>query len=117
MSIGREELAEVAAGLDRWRDTPDDVLADAVLRDGRCVWVFTEGDAPAPSGDEPADRELARRLCEGCTVAGPCLELEMRTAGERTTGVWGGLAEHDRRALLPLWVARRSGADGQEPGR
>ncbi|ASO22045.1 WhiB family redox-sensing transcriptional regulator [Actinoalloteichus hoggarensis] len=117
MSVDREHLAELVAGLDRWRDTPDDVLADAVIRDGRCVWVFTEGDAPAPSGDEDADRELARRLCAGCPVAGPCLELELRTAGDRTAGVWGGLAEDDRRALLPLWVARRSAVDGEESDR
>ncbi|MFB9433782.1 WhiB family transcriptional regulator [Streptoalloteichus tenebrarius] len=114
-----EELRRTAARLDRLRGVPDDVLADAVMRDGLCVWVFSEGDAPDLTGDDDADRELARRLCEGCPVADHCLELELRATGERTAGVFGGLPEQDRQALFPHWRSRRAHddehQDGEEP--
>jgi WhiB family redox-sensing transcriptional regulator len=66
-----------------------------------------------PDGDEPAwrdepltDRELAARLCAGCPVRDECVELELRTAGAATVGVWGGLAEDDRRELHRHWLQR-----------
>ena len=52
------------------------------------------------------DREFARLLCGGCPVQDECLELELRTAGDQTVGVWGALFEDDRRALHPLWLLR-----------
>lgn len=96
---------DIAWRLDRLRWIPLGVLTDVVDIDGRCM-------TPEPH-DEPdwhdvamTDRELATRMCAGCPVRDECLELELRTAGEHTIGVWGGLSENDRHALLPLWRGR-----------
>jgi WhiB family redox-sensing transcriptional regulator len=53
---------------------------------------------------------LAARMCVGCPVQRECLELELRTAGADSVGVWGALCEIDRRALHKVWQARRSRA-------
>ncbi|EMD28841.1 hypothetical protein C791_7618 [Amycolatopsis azurea DSM 43854] len=37
------------------------------------------------------------------------MELDLRTAGENTVGVWGALPDTDRRALFPVWLRRRGG--------
>ena len=79
----------IAWRLDRLRWVPVDVLADIVMKDGSCVWAFTDGDPPELTGHDGIDRELATRLCAGCPVQDECLELELRMAGEQTTGVWG----------------------------
>jgi WhiB family transcriptional regulator, redox-sensing transcriptional regulator len=71
------------------------------------LWAFTRGDVPAMTGEQPADRELAAWLCAGCPVQDECLELELREAGPETVGVWGALPEDDRRALHPIWRARK----------
>ncbi len=97
-----------AAGLDHLADVPTDVLTELVERDGTCWWEVTSGDPPDIADDEQApDRALAARLCAGCPVQLECLELELNTAGAATTGVWGALGEDDRRALHPVWQARR----------
>ncbi|GAB1509112.1 WhiB family transcriptional regulator [Actinophytocola sp. KF-1] len=101
----------IAWRLDRLRWVPRDVLADLVMKDGECVWAFTDGDPPELTGNESIDRELAARLCAGCPVQDECLELELRTAGEQTTGVWGSLNERDRRALYPYWRQRGERAE------
>jgi WhiB family transcriptional regulator, redox-sensing transcriptional regulator len=41
--------------------------------------------------------EPARRICASCPVRQPCLEFALRHG--ITHGIWGGLAERDRRAL------------------
>ncbi|HEX5403741.1 MAG TPA: WhiB family transcriptional regulator [Pseudonocardiaceae bacterium] len=99
-------LIEIAARLDRLIHVPTDVLADIVMADGACVWCYGEGDPPPLTGEDTPDRELAARICAGCPVQDECLELELRYAGPETVGVWGALAEDDRRALYPLWRAR-----------
>ena len=48
-----------------------------------------------PGRGEPA--EPARRICAACPVREPCLEFALRHG--ITHGIWGGLAERDRRAL------------------
>jgi WhiB family transcriptional regulator, redox-sensing transcriptional regulator len=93
---------------------PDDVLADLVRRYGRCLWEITTGDPPGWPGDDEPDRELAARLCAGCPVRRECLEFELRTAGADTVGVWGGLNEHDRRALHAIWSARAARQPGEQ---
>ena len=90
--------------LDRLRRVPLAVLAEIVRRDGACMWPAVE---PAWLDEPMTDRELAARLCGGCTVRDECLELELRVAGHCTVGVWGGLTDDDRRALFPLWERRR----------
>jgi WhiB family redox-sensing transcriptional regulator len=101
----------IAWRLDRLRWVPADVLGDIVTKDGACVWAFAEGDPPEMTGYDGIDRELAARLCAGCPVQDECLELELRTAGEQTTGVWGSLNERDRRALYPYWRQRGERAE------
>ena len=98
-------LIGVAWRLDRLRRVPTDVLTEIVTSDGVCM-TSDGGRLPAAHGD----REFAKQLCGGCPVQDECLELELRTAGVDTVGVWGALAEDDRRALHPLW--RRRGDRG-----
>ena len=97
----------LAAELDDLADVPTEVLADWVAARGRCLWETTFGDPPDWFADADPDRELATRLCAGCPVRSECLEFELRTAGEQSVGVWGGLHADDRLALLTVWRARR----------
>jgi WhiB family redox-sensing transcriptional regulator len=49
--------------------------------------------------EEKADRERrARRFCSGCDVREECLSYALRI--RESHGVWGGLNEQERRALL-----------------
>jgi WhiB family redox-sensing transcriptional regulator len=111
LTPGDQWLVEIAWRLDSLRWVPSEVLAEIATRDGRCVWAYTSGDPPALIGNDTSDRELAARLCAQCPVQDECLELELRTAGELTAGVWGALAEPDRRALYPYWRERGERAD------
>ncbi|RSM64101.1 WhiB family transcriptional regulator [Kibdelosporangium aridum] len=99
-------LVGIAWRLDRLRWIPDEALTHIVLEQGECVSAYTNGEAPTLTGRDATDRELAAQLCATCPVQDECLELELRTAGERTFGVWGALAEDDRRALYPHWRQR-----------
>ena len=105
----------MAAALDRWRPVPTEVLREAVMLHGLYLLPAEE-----PDWDDcaPSDRRLAARLCAGCPVIEQCLELDLRTAGACNTGVWGALAEDDRRALHRVWQRRRQQHDGtsQEGG-
>lgn len=47
-----------------------------------------------PTRSQSADP--AKRICARCKVKTSCLELALR---ENQRGVWGGLSEHERRAL------------------
>jgi WhiB family redox-sensing transcriptional regulator len=99
-----------AAELDDRAAVPTELLLDLVEQGGTCWWEVMSGDPPSiPTGAMP-DRALAARMCAGCPVQRECLELELRTAGAATTGVWGGLCEVDRRALHTAWRARRDRA-------
>lgn len=110
-------LIGIAWRLDRLRWVPTDVLGEIVLRDGSCVWAYTDGDPPQLTGNDLQDRRLATWLCAHCPVQDECLELELRMAGEDTTGVWGALNEDDRRALYPHWLQRGERAEDLEGGR
>jgi WhiB family redox-sensing transcriptional regulator len=108
-------LIGIAWRLDRLRWVPCAVLAEMVVRDGTCLWVLTD-DEPPWHNEHLTDRQLAAWLCACCPVQDECLELELRTAGEHTVGVWGALSEDDRRALYPHWLQRGERAedtDGQ----
>ena len=97
----------MAAGLDRWRQVPTDVLTAVVVRDGLCLWCLWPSEEPDWDDCPRSDRDLAARLCAGCPVIDQCRELDLRTTGADTTGVWGALAEDDRRALHHSWQHRR----------
>jgi WhiB family transcriptional regulator, redox-sensing transcriptional regulator len=104
-------LVGIAWRLDRLRWVPRGVLGERVMAEGACMWAYVEGEPPQLTGIDTPDRELAARLCAGCPVQEECLELELRMAGDKTTGVWGALAEDDRRALYPHWRARGERAE------
>ena len=61
--------------------------------------------------DRGGSAEPARRICARCPVREPCLEFALRHG--ITHGIWGGLAERDRRALRTRHVgaARRDRDD------
>ncbi|MFC0105596.1 WhiB family transcriptional regulator [Kibdelosporangium aridum] len=108
-------LIGIAWRLDRLRWVPREVLAELVLRDGLCMWGWAD-DEPAWHDERLTDQELAATLCSGCPVQDECLELELRTAGLDTVGVWGALSEDNRRALYPHWRQRGERAeDGATP--
>lgn len=100
---------QMAEDLDELMMVPTDVLADWVTARGRCLWESTFGEPPWVGEDDAsdADRELATRMCAGCPVRAECLELELRTAGEDTLGVWGGLNQDNRVTLHRVWSRRR----------
>lgn len=100
----------IAWRLDRLRWVPRAVLAEIVWRDGTCMWVFTD-DEPSWLNEHLTDRQLAAWLCAGCPVQEECLELELRTNGGRTVGVWGALSEDDRRAVYLHWLERGERAE------
>lgn len=106
-------LVAIAWRLDRLRWVPRAVLDVIVRRDGTCPWLT--GDEPPWQADGLTDRELAALLCAGCPVQDECLELELRTAGALSVGVWGALSERDRRALYPHWLDRGERADEHGP--
>jgi WhiB family redox-sensing transcriptional regulator len=104
-------LVGIAWRLDRVRWVPLEVLGNIVADHGECVWEYAQGDPPQFTGNDTVDRNLAAALCARCPVRDECLELEMRTAGDQTVGVWGALSEDDRRALYPHWRQRGERAD------
>jgi WhiB family transcriptional regulator, redox-sensing transcriptional regulator len=118
MPVDPEEyFTQVAAGLDGLALVPDDVLWEIVTRDGACMVLSRLDIEPLWTRDELTDRELAARICEHCPVRWECLELQLRTSGEHTLGVWGALPAEDVRALYPVWRARRHRRDGQDGGQ
>lgn len=103
-------LLAIALRLDRWRCVPTSVLDGIVSGDGGCGRTLA---GPLFWSSVPAtDRELAEWTCAPCGQRDACLELELRTAGTATVGVWGGLSEQDRRALHPLWLVHRAQEQG-----
>lgn len=110
---------EIATSLDRFERVPDDVLWEIVAGDGTCLWLYRLDLEPEWTGDALSDRELAARICADCPVRQACLELELRTSGDQTLGVWGALPAEDVRAVLPVWLARRrrrGGLTGEQDG-
>src|SRR4051794_18238427 len=98
---------EIAAQLDRFEPVPDEVLWEIVTRDGACVQLYRLDLEPEWARNELTDRELAALICAYCPVRLECLELQLRTSGEHTLGVWGALPAEDVRALYPVWRSRR----------
>jgi len=112
-------FVEMAADLDMFELVPDELLENVVTRDGSCMVLYRLDLEPEWSGDELSDRETAARICAGCPVRRQCLELELRTSGDQTLGVWGALPADDVRELHPVWRSRRrrrDGESGERPG-
>lgn len=102
-----EIFEEIAARLDDLEGAPIVTLSDLVTRQGACMWLDGGTEEPTWMGNQATDRELAAHICAGCPVPDECLELEFRTTGITTLGVWGALAEEDRRAAYLAWLQRR----------
>lgn len=49
-------------------------------------------------GEKLAREAVAKRICAACPVRRPCLEYALQT--REAHGVWGGLNETERRAIL-----------------
>jgi WhiB family redox-sensing transcriptional regulator len=109
----RDRFEAIAARLDRLRPVPTGVLGAQVMREGRCIKGFVDGDVPELSSEGTPDRELAARLCAECPVQEQCLTFELRTAGPGSAGVLGALPEEDRWVLYPIWRARQGWAGGE----
>ncbi|HVF54105.1 MAG TPA: WhiB family transcriptional regulator [Actinomycetota bacterium] len=62
-----------------------------------------------PPAEQEAD--LAKTVCEHCTVKDPCLEFAI-AAGERF-GIWGGLTSQERRSLAARRRSRAAAATKQ----
>jgi WhiB family transcriptional regulator, redox-sensing transcriptional regulator len=103
MSAHEPRAIEAVWRLNRVRCAPGSVLVDIVQRDGMCMRIVADAE-PAWLGKAMTDQELAALLCTDCTVQDECLELEFRTAGPDTVGVWGALPEEERRALYLRWL-------------
>ncbi|GAA2977466.1 WhiB family transcriptional regulator [Actinokineospora diospyrosa] len=109
----RREIAKrVAADLDGVAALSGGQLVDVVRRDGTCGWLATTGQTPEWTGDDRADRELVVPICGACPVQRECLEWDLRVHGYASGGVWGPLAEDERRAVFPVWSQRRDDAAG-----
>lgn len=97
----------VIAELDVVAELPDVDLWNAVHRRGSCGWLFTSGAAPEWTGNDRVDRAAVAPICGACPVWRECLELEFRTHGDATAGVWGPLDEEGRRGAFLSWLDRR----------
>ena len=106
-----------AAELDGLAAVPTELLLDLVEQCGTCWWEVMSGDPPSIGDGAMPDRALAARMCAGCPVQRECLEVELRTAGVETAGVWGGLCEVDRRALHTALRRRRARATHTDSAR
>jgi WhiB family transcriptional regulator, redox-sensing transcriptional regulator len=102
-------LVGIAWSLDHLRWASTDELTVLVQSDGLCMRAFT-GEPPW-ADEELNDRELAEHQCAGCLVRDECLELELRTAGAKTVGVWGALPEDERREVHRHWLQRGERAE------
>jgi WhiB family transcriptional regulator, redox-sensing transcriptional regulator len=56
------------------------------------------------SGASLTDIEAARRVCQGCPVAAPCLRWALELG--QVSGIWGGTTEEERRTLRRAPVRR-----------
>jgi len=64
------------------------------MADGNCSRV-------PPATFFPSDGvgvEMARKICDNCTVKAPCLEYALVNRIDH--GVWGGTSERERRRIL-----------------
>ena len=104
----RHDPASVAA-----RATPAAAFA-ALLEHGRALWLAHaacqdhDPDLFFPIsaiGPGHAQTERAKQICHSCPVRTPCRDWAMSRA--IPYGVWGGLSERDRTALIRRSAAAR----------
>lgn len=90
----------------------DDWRQHAACTNKKLALFFPEGGTGADRGQVKKNiTERAKRICAGCPVRQMCLDWALETREE--FGVWGGLDERERRAIL-----RRTGTvKPRGPGR
>jgi WhiB family redox-sensing transcriptional regulator len=85
------------------------VTATAAERQGTATapstWIANWAQQGSCKGSEPdalfvqgAAQHLAKKVCVGCLVIGECLADSLDNQTE--FGIWGGMTERERRALL-----------------
>lgn len=74
----------------------------ADLSDGQGTWedraLCAQTDPEAFYPEKGGSARAAKRVCAACEVIGECLEWAL-IPGNAPYGVWGGLAENERRKL------------------
>ena len=84
-------------------------LASLVYRYGRCVSSHIDPDQWFPAARDVlvARKEAADAIavCVACPVRAECLEYSLRHGSDfGAYGVWGGMAEDERRLLRRRWL-------------
>jgi WhiB family redox-sensing transcriptional regulator len=79
-------------------------LLDEVGAEKRPAWqdqaLCKETDPEAFFPEKGGSTREAKRICQRCDVRAECLEYAL--ANRERFGIWGGMAERDRRALLSI---------------
>lgn len=78
---------------------PDEGSELAWQTDALCSQTDPEAFFPEKGG---STRD-AKRICQGCTVRGECLEYAL--SNDERFGIWGGLSERERRKLRRSRIA------------
>ena len=72
-----------------------------IADDGAFAWqaeaLCAQTDPEAFFPEKGGSTRDAKRVCQGCTVRGECLEYAL--AHDERFGIWGGLSERERRKL------------------
>ena len=90
MTVGRMLASRDLA----WRD-------HAACRSSHPELFFPIGS----TGDALEETEAAKAICRACPVRRDCLAFAVET--NQDSGVWGGMAEDERRKLRRDWVAHQ----------
>lgn len=69
--------------------------AIAWQRNAACIGLDVDMFYPSPKGHVS---KAVRRICQGCPVRGECLAYALKYSEPH--GVWGGLTDSERRALV-----------------
>lgn len=96
MAITAEPLVH-GVSVRTWRD-------DAACRDTDPDLFFPVGTTGAAVDQIAA----AKTVCQSCAVRSECLDFALLT--NQDSGVWGGLAEDERRKLRRSWTKARRAA-------
>jgi WhiB family transcriptional regulator, redox-sensing transcriptional regulator len=97
-------------------DSGHDPQEWAWLRQAACVDTDPELFFPVgESGPAAAQAERAKTFCHTCPVETQCLEWALSTG--RTTGVWGGTDENERRRIRRRSERSRTAPGRRAPGR
>jgi WhiB family redox-sensing transcriptional regulator len=62
--------------------------------------LFFPPSSPESRDDRDEREARAKLICHECHVQGECLDFALRV--REPHGIWGGLTESERRALLPV---------------